>query len=1280
MGDVNELLARLKMPTNGSAPGGDSNEAPYHAGVPRLQPQEISNAFSGMTSPPPAGLSNVASSSERASDRSANLLNLLKFNQPSGAADSSGSRRSASTSAAAKSPPPGGTNNPQEALLKLLNRSHTPASRSTSTDIPIKQEEAQDTDLPRDQTKSQASPKRQPNPQVFTYQNPFDDLAASAPTRKDNSDAKRPAKTPTPLPDGRSQVEALLGIGSKSSDPETVSGALRDAGQQARGEATEAVARAESNSNGVHEPESTKVQDAMQEAAADIKKELKDEDTRAAVEADMPKEMAKSFEDTIAKVASGEGVADSWEHAEAEESANNPRFFSFPMAPFTSLDVQAAAASAPQVRDDVVMKVASMKREFDQVDRTLAAATTNHIVYAMNKGGGFRIIRQNDGTNKHVFKKSSPIFNIGVSQSNHEQAEPIIATAVNGTVYWTDVPTSGQNQEDLADINIDDRGFQLPPLPSQEDNNTSGAQLKTRAKLSSNHPEFFAVARGKSIYVVWPQIAMRSQYCDQNTRTIDSEKYFSEKNLKINTGKAGKDFAFSPDDSTLVSLDKAGRLKFWDIKDHTDPEIPSQEAQRFRQIDLRVPLKVLETSQPEKSWATSVQFVDHEKSYGRGQPLRYLLVGSKQNHTITLFDLGLGKAVQELNFPHDKETDPICSIHYHAKSSIIAVGHPTRNSIFFIHLSVPKNGLNSKSQAEYIERLSRADPNIPRPKSTAIMSGMREISLEGLGILRSLEINDPPTADGPEERVLELYIMHSKGVTCLNLDRQDIGIGKDFKPLESVNGIEAKVVVSRSFEQPDQTQQKSEPSEASTQPSQDPPAPKKEASTVKSSTGRTRENEEAATKAANAAAARSAEPKPKAADSSKTTQPSFASIARSGDTEAPAPKAAPKTTASAKDETDADYARAKAVEADKATSSARVQTQESQALGVGQIGQLSESISQAMGGVLSEVFTTVLSDQLDKLYRKVDEDKRVQEASGSAKQEAVLRLVSSTLTENMDNSLSKIINNGIQQSVVPSIGTVVAQSVDKKVSEILAPQIKSIIPKEVKSTLTPAINKAMQDPETFRIVSELVSTKISSHVESVFAATLQKSIAPSFQNLAVESARRMTGEVDARVREQLQSFEIQHQNDSAKIDQLTGLTTELLQTVRQMAGAQASMSEELSKVRGELLEYQQQAGASAAASTTRSQEPKARRLAEDPELEGVAALLAEDRFEEGTIKVRRCKQPYQHGKMLTIYSSGCNHLVKPKCSTSYSSALTRPSCETATRSSCFLSAQPLPPR
>ncbi len=349
---------------------------------------------------------------------------------------------------------------------------------------------------------------------------------------------------------------------------------------------------------------------------------------------------------------------DAWESAEdspaKEDRERVVPVYNFPIKPFVSITMQRSPLSTVGLRDDGIMEISRLKKEFDQLDRSLAAATSKYITYSLVKNGGIRIIRQDDGNDRQVFKNSQDrIFSVAVCTTSINAApsdyQAVLGVGVSGSVYYATISKDGKDL--FEDDTLESESLIFPPYPLG-DENTSGGVLKTRAKKSSRHPEFFAIGRGKSINLIWPATAMISKYGVGGTsRKVDVEKLYKDRALRITTGKAGKDFAFSEDDTLIVSLDKTGRLRFWDVRPLVEES--NATASKVAPVEVRTPLLTLATASPaEKSWPTSVLFIDKLRPYTKVAALRYVLVGLKQNHTLQLWDIGLGKAVQELNFPH----------------------------------------------------------------------------------------------------------------------------------------------------------------------------------------------------------------------------------------------------------------------------------------------------------------------------------------------------------------------------------------------------------------------------------------------------------------------------------------------------------------------------------------------------------------------------------------------------------------------------------------------------
>ena len=1160
-------------------------------------------------------------------------------------------------------------------------------------------------DLPK--AKAHTQPKKD---SIFTYVNPFEQLAASSPRnvqsrsangdshkRKVNESSPGPMRSssrrkvtppgskirqsiespgPNPVGDRPSQIEALMGIGAPNRGTGTVAEALNEVGGKVDREVEDALAKAEEKEEQAslkkEELERAKeetfevVEEKIHEAAIEMKAELDKEENKGLLEETFSTPVAEAVKDIIDDAAQGT-KGDEWEDANGEdalmkESDRVIPVYQFPMRPFVSIDIQHKEPSALTVRDESLINIARLKKDFDQTDRTLATATNEFIVYGSPKTGGLRVIRQDDGLAKHLFADTHDrIFNVSISTAHPASpirgTQTIIATGVSGTVYWVTIAKPG---EDIFQNDTEGQGLIFPPSPAQSDISSSG-QLKTRAKKSSRHPEYFAVGRGKSIQIIFPAQARESKFIEMGS-TVDTEHYFKDRSLKITTGKAGKDFAFSEDDTVIVTLDKAGRLRFWDIRELVHEANAS--ASTVAPIEIKTPLLNFSTiPASEKAWPTSVLFVDKVRPYTKGIAQRYIIVGMKQNHTLQLWDLCLGKAVQELNFPHEKESDAICSITYHPSSGIIVVGHPTRNSIYFIHLSAPKYNLPGMSQAKFVQRRANNDSTLPRPEATAIMSGMREYTFTNKGDLRSVELVPPngeqtrPTEDDEEANQFELYVMHSKGVTCLGIKKEDLGWSSDSRVLHPVDAEKEGYITVKELPQ-SRVESSRDPSSANgeaissttisaapapnnipNEPSDNAAASSVKAADLAIKERPTTKSERTATDTGTADKPEKKKKKRSAAADTPARTAADPSIVHpalpNSDTYANAVQRAPGPPSEVVQSSSAKFPSESMSSSSNDRSNRSITNGDSINLGIS--GDfLNKELKKIEKGVSTE-FNKVLGKELEALYRRFDEDRRIQDAAGAAKQDAMLRLVSSTLGDNVEKALNRIIQAKLEQVVLPAITTMTASTLDKRLTEVLAQQLHHVIPPLLKLALPEAISRGIQNREGLRVISDQITSKLTGHVEREFSSTLHTHIAPAFKSLAIEVATKVSTDTERRVREQLQKAEFKHREDSAKIDQLTSLVHGLSETVHTMAAAQSEFQQEILKLQQASQESQAnpvgggQPEDPSQASTESQPPPKS---PEKQELEFLSGLMNEGRFEECIIHV--CTNVDAYEKILTI--------------------------------------------
>ncbi|KAI1750659.1 hypothetical protein F4782DRAFT_509080 [Xylaria castorea] len=973
---------------------------------------------------------------------------------------------------------------------------------------------------------------------------------------------------------------------------ETVMDAITDLAEKADLEAQEALARAEQQEaqaqiaadleEMVNARTDVEFQESAEAAARDISRELEKEENAEALEARYSPEVAQAIRDIVDDTAHG-AVADSWESADAdeivviEESLAPVKVYNFPMKPWISITMQDSFDEPrPQFRDEVILDIARLKKEFDQIDRNLVAATESYIAYGMSKAGGLRVIRQEDGKDAKLFTDTKDrVFNVAVSYTSDDgdipPEESIIGTGISGTVYYIQIRGGGKDH--LEESHPEQYGFALPPASTQE-GDAPGGILKTRARTSATHPEYFAVGRGKTISIIWPAVVMQKNiFKPGHDRLVDTERLAKECALRINTGKAGKDFTFSQDDTTIVSLDKSGRVKFWDVRDLTAVDMNSDV--RFpmpahTSLEIKEPLMTLNTTpEGEKAWPTSVLLLDKQRPYQKRCALRYMIVGMKQNHTLQLWDLALGKPVQEFNLPHSKESDAVCSVMYHSATGMIVVGHPTRNSVYFLHLSAPKYTIKGLSQVDYIQKLVAKDSSIPEPDSTAVISGVREYSLANKGLLRSLDILENPScsSSSDEQSLFDLYAMHSKGVTAVTVKQADLGWSKDNKVVLGVDATDGGLVkISKLKELPSTVVP--EPHAA-----EEPAAPIKIASrstakdsaiphTASSASGQDTHKRIGESSVPHLQSERKESDIPvtpvnQLDKSEKKARKKREKAAAAAAAAAAAEKVATENTqsnASSNSPHVDTIPSTKSVEPKVTTSPSLQQTMSTESV--------QAAVKQISTG-LSEKLTTVITHELKDHRSKVESEFRNRSDSYAKSQKELLELVSSVLNENTQAVLSRTITDQFEDSVLPHLSNLITKTIETQIDSKLGGKVSHSVNNQLQKTLPHAVTHALQKADLTKSISERLAASVALDMEASFRETLISSITPTFSDMAVASSRSLIQEVQRRTADQIQEFEQRHIVDTQKIDQLTAIVSKLSNTVGEMAAAQTQFQERL---------------------------------------------------------------------------------------------------------------------
>jgi hypothetical protein len=214
--------------------------------------------------------------------------------------------------------------------------------------------------------------------------------------------------------------------------------------------------------------------------------------------------------------------------------------------------------------------------------------------------------------------------------------------------------------------------------------------------------------------------------------------------------------------------------------------------------------------------------------------------------------------------------------------------------------------------------------------------------------------------------------------------------------------------------------------------------------------------------------------------------------------------------------------------------------------------------------------------------------------------------------------------------------------------DALGKSLHSMVPHELNVQLPIAINNALQSPQVTRLIADTISQKITKHTEAQISEVLQRKLVPVFSDLALSAAQKAAAEVEAKRQVEIQQYEAQRRQDTARMEKLSQALQSMAQTLQQMSDTQVAFQTQILKDRRQLalLEADSPASATQQVSTARltpsqshstvptPQKPKSQ---EQVELDEVAQLMDAGRYEEGSIRWLQSSQPIELFDKLFIH-------------------------------------------
>jgi hypothetical protein len=261
----------------------------------------------------------------------------------------------------------------------------------------------------------------------------------------------------------------------------------------------------------------------------------------------------------------------------------------------------------------------------------------------------------------------------------------------------------------------------------------------------------------------------------------------------------------------------------------------------------------------------------------------------------------------------------------------------------------------------------------------------------------------------------------------------------------------------------------------------------------------------------------------------------------------------------------------------------------------------------------------VLAKEFAALYQKLDQDKRVADASSAAKQDAILRLVSSTLTDNVESTLHKIVSTSIESKVIPALTSNTSKVIERKLAETLNTQVSESIAKELKAAVPSAISAALRDSQVTRALSSHIVDEVTKQVKMDMGGLVQRSMQTVQTNMASQmtqssqSTQKAILDVESKLGASLRQVSEQQSQQNSMLAQLSA-------SVRDLSSLVQSMKEDQSRALSQAAQQTAPQTSSAPAQRDSEADTAVAQLEEATEVERLTQMLRNAEYQQATIE------------------------------------------------------------
>ncbi|KAF0397556.1 WD domain, G-beta repeat-containing protein [Gigaspora margarita] len=172
-----------------------------------------------------------------------------------------------------------------------------------------------------------------------------------------------------------------------------------------------------------------------------------------------------------------------------------------------------------------------------------------------------------------------------------------------------------------------------------------------------------------------------------------------------------------------------------------------------------------------------------------------------------------------------------------------------------------------------------------------------------------------------------------------------------------------------------------------------------------------------------------------------------------------------------------------------------------------EIKKMEDNVTNKLGKMFSK--------ELEKQFQKIEDERIAHQAAETSRQEAILKIVSQTLSTNTTKLLESTIRNEVQTSVLPTLSKMVTTAVDKHAHKGMVDAVNKNIPAAIEKSVADNVQRVLAKTPVIESIAKGVSKSIRPVIEETFRENFTTVLIPSYQKATNAMFEQITATFEA---------------------------------------------------------------------------------------------------------------------------------------------------------------------